>query len=617
MNSAENQKEKIRLRYKGYAEDELFCIPANEQKSVFHSSNLINVAAYARVSTDGINQTSSYELQRNYYTDYINKNENWKFVGIYADEGITGTQYIHREEFIRMIEDAKADKIDLIVTKSVSRFARNTVDCIGIIRELRNKKKPTYIYFETEGINTQDDNYEMALSFCATIAQEESHMKSNIMNSSIEMRFKRGIFLTPPLLGYDKDENGNLVINEEEAKTVKLIFYLYLSGSSTQQIANTLMEYGRLTKKGNSKWSPSSILQILQNERHCGDIIARKTWTPNYLDHKSKKNRNDRNMHGRKDNHEAIISRNDFLAVQKIIKNAKFGHRGFLPELTVIKDGVFKGFVSINTSWANFTPEDYISASLSAYTEEEINEVIEFNAQKGDFDYRKFEIVRNQYVNNVNQVSITFTPDKVYFGTECFKKFGYVPYVELLINPTKKLLAVRNADNTKCRNAVKWFRYSKNKINSRPIPGTAFLSTLYEILDWDLENKYKIIGQAKSRNDDSLLLFDLTETSILISQTSKTVQNSVIPKYPLTTNGPKKDLVCYPKKWGSSFGKQYYNQQANKLKTLNPETDWKIKQQGELVESDSNLRTTSPEEVFNQIEEIKQEIKVELKEYGE
>lgn len=287
MNSAEHQKDKIRERYKGLAEEELFCIPAKEQKSVFHGANIINVAAYARVSTDGINQTSSYELQRNYYTDYINKNANWRFVGIYADEGITGTQYIHREEFIKMIDDAKADKIDLIVTKSVSRFARNTVDCIGIIRELRNKKKPTYIYFETEGINTQDDNYEMALSFCATIAQEESHMKSNIMNSSIEMRFKRGIFLTPPLLGYDKDENGNLVINEEESKTVKLIFYLYLSGSSTQQIANTLMEYGRLTKKGNTKWSQSTVLQILQNERHCGDIIARKTWTPNYLDHKS------------------------------------------------------------------------------------------------------------------------------------------------------------------------------------------------------------------------------------------------------------------------------------------------------------------------------------------
>ena len=611
MNSAKHQKDKIRERYKGLAEEELFCIPAKEQKSVFHSANIINVAAYARVSTDGINQTSSYELQRNYYTDYINKNANWRFVGIYADEGITGTQYIHREEFIKMINDAKADKIDLIVTKSVSRFARNTVDCIGIIRELRNKKKPTYIYFETEGINTQDDNYEMALSFCATIAQEESHMKSNIMNSSIEMRFKRGIFLTPPLLGYDKDENGNLVINEEESKTVKLIFYLYLSGSSTQQIANTLMEYGRLTKKGNTKWSQSTVLQILQNERHCGDIIARKTWTPNYLDHKSKKNKNDRNMHGRRDNHEAIISRDDFLAVQKIIKNSKYGHKGFLPELKVINDGVLKGFVSINTSWANFTPEDYITASLSAYSSEEIDDVIEINAQKGEFDYRKFEIVRNQYVNSLNQVSVTFTPEKVFFSTECFKKFNYTPYIEMLINPTKNLLAVRNVDNTKCRNAIKWFRYSKNKINARPIPGTAFLSTLYEILDWDLENKYKIIGQAKSRNEDFLILFDLTETSVLISQSSILINNTEIPKCPLTTSGPKKDLVAYPKVWGNSFGKQYYEQQALKQRTL-ANNDWKITQEGIKVESHTELNTTSPEQVFNHIEKIKREIQKEV-----
>ena len=126
MNSAEHQKDKIRERYKGLAEEELFCIPAKEQKSVFHSANIINVAAYARVSTDGINQTSSYELQRNYYTDYINKNANWRFVGIYADEGITGTQYIHREEFIKMIDDAKADKIDLIVTKSVYKVTGQT-----------------------------------------------------------------------------------------------------------------------------------------------------------------------------------------------------------------------------------------------------------------------------------------------------------------------------------------------------------------------------------------------------------------------------------------------------------------------------------------------------------
>lgn len=161
----------------------------------------------------------------------------------------------------------------------------------------------------------------MSLSFIATLAQEESHTKSEIMNSSIEMRFRRGIFLTPTLLGYDHDEEGNLVVNEEEAKTVRLVFYMYLYGYSCQEIADTLTNLKRETKKGNTRWSHASVLQILQNERHCGDVLARKTYTPNYLDHKSKKNRQDRNQYRKRDHHEPIISRDDFIAVQHMISN--------------------------------------------------------------------------------------------------------------------------------------------------------------------------------------------------------------------------------------------------------------------------------------------------------
>ena len=173
----------------------------------------------------------------------------------------------------------------------------------------------------------------MSLSFIATLAQEESHTKSEIMNASIEMRFKRGIFLTPPLLGYDRDDDGNLVINEEEARTVRLIFFSYLYGYSSQQIADALTELERITKRGNSAWSPGSVLQILSNERYCGDVLARKTFTPNYLDHKSKKNRHDRNQYRQKNHHAAIISREDFFAVQKMLRNAKYGNKGYFPEM--------------------------------------------------------------------------------------------------------------------------------------------------------------------------------------------------------------------------------------------------------------------------------------------
>ena len=286
--SVADQKSKIRERYKGIDPDELDVIPALPQEDIFAVENEQRVAVYARVSTDDPRQTSSYELQKNHYHDVISKSPNWKLVQIYADEGISGTSLQHRDQFKLMIEDCKKGQIDLIVTKSVSRFARNVVDCIGYVRELLSLPHPVGVFFETERLNTFDPKSEMVLSFMATLAQEESHTKSEIMNASIEMRFRRGIFLTPILLGYDHDEDGNLIINEGEAKIVKLIFMMYLNGCTCQEIADTLTGLGCETKKGNTIWSPGSILQILQNERHCGDVLAHKTYTPNYLNHKSK-----------------------------------------------------------------------------------------------------------------------------------------------------------------------------------------------------------------------------------------------------------------------------------------------------------------------------------------
>ena len=180
----------------------------------------------------------------------VNNHPNWELVEIYADEGISGTSLQHRDNFVRMINDCHEGKIDLIVTKSVSRFARNILDCIGYVRQLKTATPPIGIFFETENIYTLDKNSELALSIIATLAQEESHTKSEVMNGSIEMRFRRGIFLTPVLLGYDHDEEGNLIKNEDEAKTIRLIFFSYLYGYSTQQIADALTQLERYTKKG-------------------------------------------------------------------------------------------------------------------------------------------------------------------------------------------------------------------------------------------------------------------------------------------------------------------------------------------------------------------------------
>ena len=313
--SKAQQKARIRERYKGIDPDVLEVIPARKRAD-FYDDEPRRVAVYVRVSTDDPRQTSSYELQKNYYEDIVQRHETWTLVDIYADEGISGTSLQHRDAFNRMISDCKAGKIDMIITKSVSRFARNIVDCISIVRELGALNPPIGIFFETEHIFTLKDDTEMGLSFQATMAQEESHIKSNIMNASIEMRFSHGIVLTPVLLGYDHDEDGNLVINEEEAETVRLIFFMYLYGYTCQQIAETLTELERKTKKGNTTWSSSSVLQQLRNERHCGEVLTRKTFTPSYLNHKAKKNVGDRTQHRWRDHHEAIIPRDDFIALR-------------------------------------------------------------------------------------------------------------------------------------------------------------------------------------------------------------------------------------------------------------------------------------------------------------
>lgn len=239
----ETRKDEIRKRYQGMNPDEIEVIPAIPEEDIFDDNKEKRVAVYVRVSTGDPSQTSSYELQKNHYLDVVSRHPNWTLVKIYADEGITGTSLNHREAFAEMIKDCYDGKIDLIIAKSVSRFARNTLDCVGHARKLAQMQPPIGILFEAENIFTLDKTSEMALTIVAALAQEESHNKSEAMNASIEMRFRRGIFLTPPLLGYDQGEDGDLVINEKEASIVRLIFFMYLYGYTCRQIAETLTIY--------------------------------------------------------------------------------------------------------------------------------------------------------------------------------------------------------------------------------------------------------------------------------------------------------------------------------------------------------------------------------------
>lgn len=279
------------------------------------------VAAYARVSTDNEEQQTSFISQQKYYIDKIEKEPDWKFVEVYADEGISGTQTAKRENFLRMIRDAEDDKIDLILTKSISRFARNTVDTLKYVRLLRNKN--VAVIFEEENINTLDMSGELLLSILSSVAQQESETISSHVRLGIKMKEERGELVGfNGVYGYTCDMKRNeLILNEEEAKTVRLIYKLFLDGYGCNMIAKTLSELNICSPRGKEKWGTTTINNILKNEKYIGDVEMGKTFTVDPITHKRKVNTGEEDKFYLKGHHEPIISEEDFNMVQEIFKS--------------------------------------------------------------------------------------------------------------------------------------------------------------------------------------------------------------------------------------------------------------------------------------------------------
>ncbi len=277
----------------------------------------LRVAAYCRVSTDYEEQASSYQTQIEHYTDVIEKNPDWILAGIFADDGISATSTKNREQFNEMIQACKDGKIDMIITKSISRFARNTVDCLNYIRELKALNIP--VFFEKESINTMDAKGEVLITIMASLAQQESESLSQNVKIGIKHRFQQGKVMVNAncFLGYDKDEDGHLVINPEQAEIVKRIFREYLEGASCQQIARGLERDGVLTARGNKRWHDSAIRRILENEKYMGDALLQKTYTVDFLNKKRSKNNGDIPQYYVEDDHEAIIPKELFMKAQE------------------------------------------------------------------------------------------------------------------------------------------------------------------------------------------------------------------------------------------------------------------------------------------------------------
>lgn len=307
----------------------------------------IRVCAYARVSSNSDDQLNSFSAQVEYFTQLIQAHSDWEFIDIYADEGITGTRADKRDDFQRMMRDCRAGRIDRILVKSISRFGRNSADCIEAVREL--KILGIAVAFEKEGIDTGRMTNEMYFSMYSAFSQEESTSIAKNMRKGAVMRMKNGTYrLSQAPYGYRLDEKGGLLIHPEEAKVVRKIFGDFLSGKSIREIANELAQAQVPKLKGNPVWSATGVSYILTNERYMGDELFQKRFTTDAFPFRKVKNRGEKSQFYAEDTHEAIVSPNVFRLAQELLKkkNQLHGRKKEIQTYTIcLANPPFKGTI--------------------------------------------------------------------------------------------------------------------------------------------------------------------------------------------------------------------------------------------------------------------------------
>lgn len=315
----DSRSERVRRFNDAYSADKnIEVIPSDKDLGIVGEEKPENVAPYCRVSTFQETQAESFALQKKYYEEYVERHPNWTLVDIYADEGISATSMKRRKDFIRLVEDCKKGKISKVITKSVSRFARNVVDCVSIVRMLRALPSPVGVYFETEHIDTLAPESDAQLSLLASFAESESLNKSTSMRWAIRGRFARGIPRIVDLYGFER-EGTELHIKEPEAAVIRELYAQLLAGQAISAIKNYLEECGIPSPQGLDHWSYASIKYILENEKNCGDVFCQKTVTIDVFSHKAVPNRGQERQYRLFDHHETIVPREVWTQAQIIL----------------------------------------------------------------------------------------------------------------------------------------------------------------------------------------------------------------------------------------------------------------------------------------------------------
>ena len=596
-----NAKEQLRRVYQQTDECEKTFIPAKPKVDLYGEGHMFRVCAYCRVSTDNDEQLSSFELQQAHYKQVVQDHPNWELKRIYADEGISGTSLKNRDAFNEMIAACQRGEYDLIVTKSVSRFARNLVDCISLIRMLKSQTPPVGVFFETDNLYTLAENTEFMLSFLATFAQEESVKKSEAMNWSLQQRFKDGKLLTPAPLGYDrpKDVTGRYIkyapleINEEEAKTVRFIYDAYLSGWSQEQIANFLTDIGCETKTGGAAWNSGSVGYILTNERYCGSVLTWKTFTADLYEHKHKKNNQDRDQYLYKDRHDAIISVEKFEAAQVLLENRKHHIRGGLPVMHVIDEGIFKGFIPINHHWVNDDPGTYYDICNSIKQPAKVKRIDK--RYFSSFDLDGYQVVRGQFMQiRYEGPSTSINKERISFNRFCMQKFEDVAYVQLLLHPTERRIAIRPCGSNDAH-SIRWRPDPEKPLYSKTLNCQHFGNALYSIMTWNPDYAYKIRGTWARRGKEQIIVFNLPNAVPIMTVPPENGEDAKA----------KKVTLC-PEEWADDFGEEFYEHTLeNGFYYIAPNTEWQSQAKSILAPGMEQFVSTTPEQLQMSIEELK------------
>ena len=343
-------------------------IMPGRKEYAFQEAPKVRVAAYCRVSTAEEAQVGSFEMQVQHFKALIENNPNYELVKIYTDEGISGTSVDKRKGFSEMIEDAVAGKIDLIYTKSISRFGRNIVDILTTLRMLSGLNPPVAVNFESEGINTSDGRNNLVISILSALAELESQQKSIAIKEGIRYRMQEGLykFSVKNTIGYYRDYSGRIKIEPAEAEIVRYIFDSFIEGASPQQIATALTNQGIRSPKGMEQWHSTTIRNIIRNEKYCGDVLYQKTYSKDYLSHKSVKNRDVLPQWYWENNHPAIIKRDRWDKAQELLNSGRYRDdkpvREMPKKFTVakVKSGVLCGYFLLDMSWSKEENNQFI-----------------------------------------------------------------------------------------------------------------------------------------------------------------------------------------------------------------------------------------------------------------